>query len=119
MTTFQDNPFANYGDIVPPMPPRGAPPKLTGPILTRAAARKVYGEIISELRACDDRETLEIYLMTVGEELLQFENELQFLWEGDGEDFAGLDQEIKRAFSSLESEGDVVAYFERGRGTRT
>lgn len=112
--TFEDNPFANYGDVTPPAQPREKPAPLTGPILTRAEARKVYGEIISEIRACDDKDTLEIYLMTVGEQLIQFENELQFLWEGDGEDFAGLDQEIKRAFRSLETEGiaDCVAYFE-------
>lgn len=77
------------------------PPKLTGPILTRAAARTMYGQIVAELQGCEDKDTLEVYLITIGEELLQFQNELDFLWSGDGEDFIGLDGEIKRAFAKF------------------
>lgn len=77
-----------------------APPKrqpLTGPIRTRAEARTIYSQIVGELNACDDRDTLDIYLMTIGEELIQFERELDFLWGGDGADFIGLDAEIRKA----------------------
>lgn len=86
--------FADYGQsVTKPM----APPKLTGPILTRAAARSIYAEIVAELHGCQDRDTLDIYLMTIGEELIQFERELEFLWSGDGEDFPGLYLEITAA----------------------
>ena len=75
---------------------------LTGPIKRRADARVIYGEIVSELQGCDDRDTLEIYLMTIGEQLLQFETELDFYWSGDGADFIGLDAEIKRAWAKFD-----------------
>lgn len=77
-------------------PERPAP--LTGPIKRRADARAVYAEIVAELAACEDRETLEIYLMTVSEPIQQFEDELPFLWEGDGFDFTGLQGEIRKAW---------------------
>ena len=84
--------------------PRERPAPLTGPIKTRANARTVYAEIVSELRACEDRETLEIYLMTVSEPLQQFEEELPFLWEGDGDDFHGLQGEIQKAWRRVSAE---------------
>jgi hypothetical protein len=65
--------------------PRSAPP------------RKVYRQIVDELEACGDASTLETYLFTIGEELIQFKNELQYLWEGDGADFIGLNREVKAA----------------------
>lgn len=80
------------------------PEPLTGPIKRRADARKVYTEIVSELRACGDRDTLEVYLMTVGEPLIQFEQELPFLWEGDGFDFKGLQGEIQAAWQRVTAE---------------
>lgn len=83
-------------------PERAAP--LTGAIKTRANARVIYAEIVSELRACDDRDTLEIYLMTVSEPLQQFEEELPFLWEGDGFDFEGLQGEIRKAWRRVSAE---------------
>jgi hypothetical protein len=83
-------------------PERPAP--LEGPIKKRADARKIYAEIVDELRACDDRETLEIYLMTVTEPLQQFEQELPFLWEGDGFDFLGLQGEIRKAWQRVTAE---------------
>lgn len=85
-----------------PKPERPAP--LTGPIKRRADARIVYAEIVSELAACEDRTTLEIYLMTVSEPLQQFENELPFLWEGDGQDFTGLQGEIRKAWRRVTAE---------------
>lgn len=84
--------------------PRERPAPLTGPIKTRAAARTVYAEIVAELRACEDRETLECYLMTVSEPLQQFEKELDFLWEGDGDDFHGLQGEIRKAWRRVSAE---------------
>lgn len=81
--------------------PRTAPPRLTGKIKTRAEARQIYAGIVDELEACDDKETLEIYLMTIGEEIIQFREELDFLWTGDGADFVGLDREIKAAFDKF------------------
>ena len=95
-----NDPFADYGETAAPFV-RTPPPKLTGPILTRAEARRIYGEIVGELRCCDDRETLDLYLMTIGEELLQFENELPYMWEGDGGDFIGIDGEIKAAIDRI------------------
>lgn len=85
-----------------PKPERAAP--LTGPIKRRADARTVYAEIVSELAACEDRDTLEIYLMTVSEPLQQFEDELPFLWEGDGQDFTGLQGEIRKAWRRVSAE---------------
>lgn len=83
-------------------PERPAP--LTGPIKKRADARTIYREIVEELHACEDRQTLEIYLMTVSEPLQQFEEELPFLWEGDGFDFCGLQGEIRKAWQRVNAE---------------
>lgn len=88
-------PFMTVGE------PRERPKPLTGKIKTRAEARAVYAQIVGELNACEDQDTLDIYLMTIGEELIQFENELDFLWRGDGADFVGLEQEIRRAHGRL------------------
>jgi hypothetical protein len=89
------DPFSSYGVAATKPTP---PPKLVaGPMTTRAQARTVYAQIVAELAACSDQDTLDIYLFTVGEELLQFETELDFLWSGDGEEFAGLYNEIMQA----------------------
>lgn len=86
--------------LMPVYEPRPVPPpRLTGCIKTRAAARLVYADIVSELQLCADKDTLEIYLITIGEPLLQFQTELDFLWEGDSEDFKGLNREIQAAFA--------------------
>lgn len=84
--------------------PRERPAPLTGPIKRRADARIVYARIVQEMGDITDRDTLEIYLLTIGEELIQFENELPFFWEGDGEDFAGLDKEIKKSWLRVNAE---------------
>jgi len=81
------------------VPGRTRPAPLTGPIKRRADARVIYDQIVSEMEACEDRDTLEIYLMTVGEELIQFERELEFFWNGDGEDFLGLNREIAKSYA--------------------
>jgi hypothetical protein len=77
---------------------------LTGVMKTRANAKQVYQEIVAELNACGDRDTLEIYLMTVSEPIQQFEDELPFLWEGDGLQFEGLQGEIRKAWRRVTAE---------------
>lgn len=79
--------------------PRERPEPLTGPIRTRAEARKLYADIVAELGGIGDQETLEVYLMTIGEELIEYREQLPFYWEGDGDDFKGLDREIKQAWN--------------------
>lgn len=90
------NPFLAYSEEQrgKPVPP---PKLVAGPMTTRAQARTVYAQIVAELHSCEDEDTLATYLFTVGEELIQFEAELDFLWEGDGQDFAGLNNEIAAA----------------------
>jgi len=87
-----------------PKQPYERPAPLQGVIKKRADARVIYGQIVAELRACEDRETLEIYLMTASEPLQQFEEELPFLWEGDGFDFCGLQGEIRKAWQRVTAE---------------
>ena len=78
--------------------------RLTGPLKTRASARIVYQEIVAELQACGDQATLEAYLMTASEPIQQFEDELPFLWEGDGLHFEGLKGEIRKAWQRVTAE---------------
>ena len=85
-----------------PKPERPKP--LTGPIKTRASARVMYNEIVQELHSIGDQTTLEIYLMTISEPIQQFEEELPFLWEGDGFDFKGLQGEIRKAWQRVTAE---------------
>ena len=87
-----------------PHQPYERPAPLTGCMKTRAEARLKYAEVVGELRDITDRDTLEIYLMTVKEPLIQFEDELPFLWEGDGQDFAGLAKEIQQAWRRVTAE---------------
>lgn len=75
----------------------GRPAPLTGPIRTRAEARIKYSEIVDDLRTVTDDIELEGFLMDMQVEIAQFEDELPFLWEGDGQDFPGLEQEIEWA----------------------
>lgn len=90
-----NDPFYSYGhQATKPTPP---PKLIAGPMTTRAQARAVYSGIVAELNGCEDQDTLDLYLMTVGEELIQFEKELSFLWDGDGDSFPGLSAEITAA----------------------
>ena len=77
--------------------PYERPAPLTGPIRTRAEARTKYSDIVSDLRTVTDEIELEGFLMDMQIEIHQFENELEFLWSGDGQDFPGLEQEIEWA----------------------
>lgn len=77
--------------------PYERPAPLVGPIRTRAEARVKYSAIVDDLRTVTDEFELEGFLLDMRVELLQFEEELPFLWEGDGQDFPGLENEIERA----------------------
>ncbi len=77
--------------------PYERPAPLTGPIRTRAEARVKYSEIVADLRTVTDEIELEGFLMDMQIEIAQFETELPFLWDGDGQDFPGLEQEIEWA----------------------
>ncbi len=77
--------------------PYERPAPLTGPLKTRAEARTRYSEIVADLRTVTDDFELDGFLMDLNIELFQFENELPFLWDGDGQDFPGLEQEIEWA----------------------
>lgn len=91
--------FSNYGHKAT----SAAPDRLVGVVKTRAESRRVYTDIIAELSACEDLDMLDAYLTTIAHELAQFRAELDFLWEGDGHDFLGLETEIYQARERLES----------------
>lgn len=100
------DPFATYGLDLALGTVGGGRQKakpLTGPIPTRAEARRVYQQIVAELEGCDDATTLDLYLMTIGEELIQFQGELDHLWNAHGE-FAGLATEIQNAIARTGSD---------------
>lgn len=102
---ISSDPFLTYG-VDQTKPQRPAP--LTGKIKLRADARVIYTEIVGELSACEDGDTLAAYLDTIKEEIAQFEAELDFYWNGDGADFPGLSNEIARARARVD--GDTGAY---------
>jgi hypothetical protein len=77
--------------------PTSRPAKLEGVIKTRAEARQVYTAIVADLHTITDPIELEGFLMDMGLEIKQIEEELPFLWNGDGDDFIGLENEIERA----------------------
>lgn len=79
------------------------PKPLVGKHKTRAEAKAAYAEIVVELRQFSSRVELEAYLGSISADILQFHAELDFLWEGDGEDFLGLEREIERAFETVEA----------------
>jgi hypothetical protein len=83
------------------------PQALLGPIKLRADARSRYAEIVSELHGFTDPENLEIYLMGIEKELIQFQTELDFYWEGDGADMRGLAKEIEWARARVDDHLDL------------
>ena len=102
---ISNDPFASYGHAAT-KPQRPAP--LTGKVKLRADARVKYTEIVGELIACEDADTLAAYLDTIKDEIAQFQSELDFYWNGDGADFPGLSEEITRARARVD--GDTGAY---------
>lgn len=115
--TFEDREPQRQIDAVEEAPAaetaRQRPEKLTGKHKTRAAARVAYGEIVRELNACGDEETLDAYLATIGEDVAQFEAELPAAWNGDGADFIGLKAEIENARARCAGE-QMVDYVRAG-----
>jgi len=93
------DPFADYAKKALST----TPDKLVGVTKTRAAARQLYTAIIAELAACEDHDMLDAYLASIAPEIAQFRAELDFLWEGDGEDFPGLENEITAARERIET----------------
>lgn len=77
---------------------RQKPTPLKGRHKTRAAARQAYGEIVRELNACGDNDTLIAYVETISEDIAQFRDELPSAWKGDGADFIGMEAELDNAF---------------------
>lgn len=82
-------------------PPKERAARLSGPIKTRAEARTVYSQIVAKLASITDRSELDRYLMTVGEELIEYKEQLPNYWLGDGADFHGLEKEISRAWNRV------------------
>lgn len=91
------DPFASYGHRATST----ATPRLVGIMRTRQQAKQRYTEMVAQLHAAKSSEALAAYLDSVRHEIVQFETELPFFWEGDG-DFAGLQQEIERATVRLD-----------------
>lgn len=94
------NPFEDYAKTAYRVV--NAPQKLVGVIKTRAAARIRYSEIVAELAACGDHDSLVCFLSSIEPELIQFRTELPLFWEGE-DDFLGLQQEIDHAHLRADS----------------
>ena len=99
--------FAAYGAKATSV----AVPRLVGVIKTRSAARDRYTEIVAELEACEDSDTLSGFLCSIKPELAQFQAELDLFWEGDG-DFLGLAREIERAQARVDDPAYSGDYYE-------
>lgn len=80
------------------------PVPLVGVTKTRRQAMVRYSEIVAEIRACEDEDTLTVYLATIRSDIKQFRAELDYLWKGDGEDFLGLSGEIEQQRQSFQSD---------------
>ena len=76
---------------------RAPPPPLKGPIKTRDALRKACGEFVRELHACEDSDQLEAFLTSSKALTSQVEEEHELFWNGDGQDFLGMQKEIEAA----------------------
>lgn len=114
------NPFATYAKKAATIA-KHHPVPLVGVTKTRREAMSVYQEIVSEIRACDDRDSLECYLAGISHHIKQFKAELDFLWKGDGEDFIGLSGEIEQRFSQFPANPESGAdrsfgYFDADEG---
>lgn len=91
------DPFAAYGHRATST----AAARLVGVMKTRSGAKARYVEITAQLAGMPDSISLADFLTGIRHEIVQFETELPFFWEGDG-DFAGLQQEIERATVRLD-----------------
>lgn len=93
------DPFAAYGAKATSQ----AKPALVGPVKLRADLRERYGMVVAELAACETIEALESCLEAHSTTILQIHSEMEFLWRGDGNDFAGLEKEIERATARVDA----------------
>jgi hypothetical protein len=114
MTRVNDNSFLVYGDNL------HRKEKLTGPVASRKEARDVYSAIVSRMYGCETLAGLQEYLVSIEPTIRQFEQELDYFWNGDGEDFAGLSEEMIRALERfrgpIPGSRAVVAHQEEGTG---
>jgi len=101
------NPFEDYSKRANTIV--NQPAKLIGPAKTRADAKERYAEIVTALEGFTDSEHLEVYLISISKDILQFEIELPFYWEGE-DDFLGLEKEIERARVRLDDGLDYPRY---------
>lgn len=76
---------------------RQQPPRLKGPIKTRAEVRTACGDFVRELHSCGDGDQLEAFIAESKPLIDQVKDELEFFWLGDGADFAGMEKEIENA----------------------
>lgn len=90
------NPFTAYAGKARTIASRHPSP-LIGPTRTRREAMIRYQEIVTDLHACGDEDTLACFLVSIRGDIAQFRAELDYLWRGDGEDFPGLNGEIEAA----------------------
>lgn len=98
------DPFAAYAETARKQVSQ--PAKLLGPIGTRADARLRYGQIVQAIQACEHSEDLEVYLLSITQEIKQFHAELERFWAGDGADFRGLEKEIEWARARVDDRLD-------------
>jgi hypothetical protein len=88
------------------------PTPLVGVIKRRGDARTRYTEIVAALNACLTPREIADYLGSISAEIIQFQAELEYYWEGDG-DFAGLSREIERAQVRVDERLDYPRYEEK------
>lgn len=93
------DPFAAYGVKAT----RQAPAPLVGPAKTRSLLRDRYDLAATELRAVTTPEALEACLEAHGSTIRQVAAEMEFLWNGDGNDFLGLEKEIEHARARVDA----------------
>lgn len=103
MSRVHNDPYQSYADKL------ARPAPLSGPMVTRGEARLVYFQIVQRMHSASSLADLNDYLASVEGELRQFQKELPHLWNGDGEDFAGLSQEMLDQIERVKSLDSQVA----------
>ncbi|MET0365635.1 MAG: hypothetical protein ABW169_13380 [Sphingobium sp.] len=95
MSYVNSNAFMAYGDTL------HRKEALTGPLTSRKEAKEAYAAIVRRIHAATNLRDLQDYLASIEPMIRQFEQELDYLWNGDGEDFAGLSEEMIRALEKF------------------
>lgn len=75
--------------------------QLVGPFRTRDEARRAYTGIVVELNDIEDRDTLDIYVLSITDVITQYQRAMPFLWDGDDSDFIGLKLEIEATYQRI------------------